>query len=429
MSITRIQTAMFVFLFVGGLVRADGPSDWPRWRGPHDNGSTDVGNYPVHLDENNTLWRAPLPGKGCSTPIVLNQTIYLTAPVNGNDAVLAIDWSGDQRWAVTFGAEDAGKHRNGSGGNASPITDGDAVFAYFKSGTLAAVELDGSVRWTTNLVQRFGKDSLFWDQGTSPVLTDKYVVMARMHAGESWLAAFDKATGDMTWKVARNYQTPTEGDHGYTTPLVIQHDGKQALLVWGAEHMTIHDADDGHVMWSCGNFNPESNKMWPAIATPVIVGDIAVICFGRNDRGDPRLHGIRVAGSGDVTETNHVWMRDDVGSFVPTPVAYAGRVYLVRDRGEVDCIDPVTGETIWSDAFPKNRKAFYASPLIAGGKLYAPREDGVVFVASVTDDRFELLAENDMGESVIGSPVPALNRLFIRGEKHLFCLASPIAKN
>jgi outer membrane protein assembly factor BamB len=229
----------------------------------------------------------------------------------------------------------------------------------------------------------------------------------------------------MAWKVARNYDTPTEGDHGYTTPLVIQHDGKQALLVWGAEHMTIHDAADGQVMWSCGNFNPESNKMWPAIATPVIVGDIAVICFGRNDRGDPRLHGIRLGGSGDVTETNHVWVRDDVGSFVPTPVAYAGRVYLVRDRGEVDCIDPLTGETIWSDAFPKNRKAFYASPLIAAGKLYAPREDGVVFVASVTDDRFELLAENDMGESVIGSPVPASNRIFIRGEKQLFCLASP----
>ena len=226
-------------------------------------------------------------------------------------------------------------------------------------------------------------------------------------------------------KGGRNYQTPTEGDHGYTTPLVIDHDGKEALLVWGAEHMTLHDAVDGDVLWSCGNFNPESNKLWPAIATPVIVGDMAVIAFGRNDRGKPTLHGIRLSGSGDVTATNHVWKREDVGTFVPSPVAFKRRVYLVGDRGKVECVDPATGKTIWSDRFPKNRAAYYASPLIAAGNLYAPREDGVVFVAKVSEDGFDLVAENDMKEPVIGSPVPVLNRLFIRGEDHLFCLTAP----
>jgi outer membrane protein assembly factor BamB len=400
-------------------------ADWPRWRGPQDSGSTESGSYPVDLSVENEVWRAPLPGKGCSTPIVLDQTIYVTAPANGKDAILAIDWSGKEAWRTKFGQEDPGKHRNGSGSNASPATDGGGVYAYFKSGTLAAVELDGSVRWTTNLVQRFGRDTLYWDHGTSPVLTDKHVIMARMHAGESWLAAFDKASGQMAWKVARNYSTPTECDHGYTTPLVIRHDGREAILVWGAQRMTIHDVADGKVLWSCGDFNPESKTMWPAIATPVIVGDMAVIAFGRNDQGQPRLYGVRLGGSGDVTATNHVWKRDDVGTFVPTPVAYRGRVYLVRDRGEVDCIDPATGKTIWSDAFPKGRASFYASPLIAGGNLYAPREDGVVFVATVKDDRFELRAENDMGEPVIGSPVPASNRILIRGEEHLFSVASP----
>jgi outer membrane protein assembly factor BamB len=427
MSLTSGQTATIVLLLASCFIGAKAQADWPRWRGPDDNGSIEIGQYPVHFDSKNLLWRTPLPGKGCSTPIVLNRTIYLTAPVNGNDAILAIDWSGSERWSTTFGSENAGRHRNGSGSNASPITDGKAVFAYFKSGTLAAVELDGSVRWKTNLVDRFGKDTLYWDHGTSPVLTAKYVIMARMHKGESWLAAFNKTNGDMAWKVARNYSTPTECDHGYTTPLVMQHNGKEALLVWGAQHMTIHDPANGKVVWFCGNFNPAKNKMWPAIATPVIVGDTAVICFGRNDRRQPRLHGIRLGGSGDVTTTNHVWKREDVGTFVPTPVAYQGRVYLVRDRGEVECIDPATGKTIWSDAFPKAKANFYASPLIAGGNLYAPREDGVVFVAAITDDKFELLAENDMGESVIGSPVPVQNRLFIRGEKHLFCLTSPQA--
>jgi outer membrane protein assembly factor BamB len=174
----------------------------------------------------------------------------------------------------------------------------------------------------------------------------------------------------------------------------------------------------------CGNFNPDANKLWPTIATPVIVGDMVVIAYGRNDRGIPRLYGIRLTGSGNVTQTNHVWKRDDVGTFVPTPALYKGRVILVRDRGEVACIDPATGKTIWEGAFPKNRANFYASPLIAGDKLYAPREDGTVFVASVANDKFDLLSENDMAESVIGSPVPALNCILIRGERHLFCVDS-----
>lgn len=419
-SILSAVPLICLFAFVRFATAGD-QTNWPRWRGPSDNGSTAVGTYPIDWDTDNVIWKAPLPGKGCSTPIVWNGSIYLTAPEKGHDAVLALDSTGKPLWLTRFGPEDGGKHRNGSGSNPSPATDGDAVFVNFKSGTLAAVELNGTIRWQTNLVERFGPDTLFWDHGTSPVLTDDHVIMARMHQGESWLAAFDKRTGDMSWKVARNYKTLVECDHGYTTPLVIQHDGDQALLVWGAEHVTAHRTTDGSVLWSCGDFNPEEQKLWPAIATPVISGDVVVIPFGRNDRKLPRLHGIRLGGSGDVTETNRLWTRLDVGTFVPTPVEYNGRVYLVRDRGEVECLDPETGKTLWSDAFPKGRASYYASPLIAGGRLYAPREDGVVFVAEVNDG-FKLLAENDMREPVIASPVPMANRLLIRGQEHLFCV-------
>ena len=234
----RSQTAILVLLLAISPASADDASDWPRWRGPHDMGSTEVGTYPVQFDESTIQWKATLPGKGCSTPIVLERTIYLTAPVNGQDALLSFDWAGNRQWSTTFGPENAGKHRNGSGCNASPVTDGSGVFVYFKSGTLAAVELDGTVRWKTNLVDRFGKDERFWDNGTSPVLTDKHVVVARMHAGDSWLAAFDKTSGDLAWKVARNYPTPLEGDQCYTTPLVIQHgrQGSGARLGHNASH-------------------------------------------------------------------------------------------------------------------------------------------------------------------------------------------------
>ena len=227
------QLVAFVLLVAIAMEIAEAQANWPRWRGPQDNGSTESGTYPVKWEK--VLWKAPLPGKGCSTPVVWDQRIYLTVPMNGLDAVLAFDWSGKPLWHTTLGPEQAGKHRNGSGSNPSPATDGKAVFVYFKSGTLAALEFDGRLRWQTNLVERFGPDTLYWDHGTSPVLSEKYVIMVRMHNGESWLAAFDKATGQMRWKVARNYQTPTEGDHAYTTPIVTQHRGKEAVRV-GAQN-------------------------------------------------------------------------------------------------------------------------------------------------------------------------------------------------
>jgi outer membrane protein assembly factor BamB len=400
-------------------------SSWTNWRGPNGNGSAAAGSYPVRWDETtNVLWKVPLPGKGCSTPAVWDKRIFVTAPIEGQDAVLAFDWNGKELWRTELGTERAGKHRNGSGSNASPTTDGQSVFVYFKSGNFAALDLKGKVRWQTNLVEAFGRDTLFWDHGTSPVLTEKSVVMARMHHGESWLVAFDKNAGALQWKVARNYETPTENDHGYSSPLVIRYQNREALLLWGGEHLTIHDAADGKLLWTAGDFNPSAGKNWPAVATPVLVGDVAVLPFGRSDRGNPLLYGVRLgAGAGGVA-TNHLWKRTDTGTFVPTPCVWQEKVYLLRDRGEVECLDPLTGQTIWSGAFPKSSVNFYSSPTIAGGRLYAAREDGSVFVASVAD-KFEVLAENQMGESLIAAPVLLDNRILIRGEKNLYCIAVP----
>src|ERR1051326_3030620 len=400
-------------------------TNWPRWRGPQDNGSTEIGNYPVKWDPDKVLWKASLPGKGCSTPAIWNQRIYLTAPVNAMDGVLAFDWAGKELWQITFGEETAGKHRNGSGSNPSPATDGKSVFVYFKSGTFAALDFNGKIRWQTNLVQSFGPDTLYWDHGISPVLTEKYAIMVRMHQGESWIAALDKTRGELRWKVPRNYETPVEGDHGYSTPVVLRRDGKEQLLVWGGQHLTLYDPAEGKLLWSFGDaFNPESKPNWPTVASVVVAGDIAIVPFGRADRGQPRLHGIKLGGNGAANSASaRIWKREDTGTFVPTPSLYKDRVYIVRDRGEVECIDAMTGKSFWRDAFPKASSNFYSSPLVAAGKLYAAREDGVVFVANV-EDKFELLAENNMGERIIASPVPVANRLFIRGERHLFCIAS-----
>jgi len=240
--------------------------------------------------------------------------------------------------------------------------------------------------------------------------------MALMRERNSWLLAFDKRSGALAWKIQRNYKTPREGDHSYSTPMVTKQGGREALLVWGAERFTAHDAATGKILWSCAGFNPQKRNNWVVVSSFVKVGDIAVVPYGRGSK----LAGIKLGGKGDVTDSHRAW-ETDASSFVPTPAAHEGRVYTVRDRGEVLCTNPKSGETLWKGQFPKDRASYYSSPSIAEGKIYSAREDGTVFVAQI-DGGFKLLSENDMGERIIASPVPVNSKLLLRGEKHLYCI-------
>jgi outer membrane protein assembly factor BamB len=304
------------------------------------------------------------------------------------------------------------------------VTDGKTLAVYFKSGTLAALDLAGKIQWQTNLVKAFGPDDLYWDQGSSPVITRDFVVFARIHGGDSWVAAFEKDTGKIRWKVPREFETAVEGDHGYNTPLVVEEGGKEALLIWGAHHLTAHETETGKTLWTCGNFNPSRASYWPSVASPVRVGNVAIVACGRADRSQPLLYGVRMGGSGDVTATHNLWKRDDIGAFVPTPAEYRGKVIVLRDRGEVEALEPETGNTVWKAAFPRSSGNFYASPVIANGLLYAIREDGDAFVARI-EPSFELLAEHKFEDRIIATPVPLHGRLLVRGERYLYSFGAP----
>ncbi|MCG8598780.1 MAG: PQQ-like beta-propeller repeat protein [Verrucomicrobiales bacterium] len=396
--------------------------DWPSWRGPDHSGSRGGEGYPTEWTLETVQWKIPLPGKGASVPIVLGDRIYVTTPDEGIDSVIALDFDGKKVWETKFGEERPAKHKElGTSSNSSPVTDGKGVYVYFKSGTFAALEMDGTVRWKRNLVEDFGPQELYWDQGSSPVIVGDLLILPRLHAGNSWVAGFDVATGEIRWKTERNYEVPAENDNGYTTPVPIRHEDRDAVLIWCSDHVTAYAADTGELLWSCGGFNPEGTKLWPHIATPVVVDDIAVIPVGRDDRKQASVHAIRLGGEGDVTDTHRLWNTDDFGVYVASPVAYEGMVYLLRHKGGLVAVDPETGKPHWEEAFPRAADAYYASPVIAGGILYAAREDGVVFAARV-GEKFELLSETAMGEQILATPVPFDGKLLLRGEKHLFCV-------
>ena len=176
-----------------------GATEWPAWRGIEQDGSLAGKTPPGEFSKDkNLLWRVELPGRGCSSPIVVDGKIIVTTSVDGKDAAIAYDLAGKELWRKIFGEIMPGRgQRVGSSANSSPVTDGSAVYVYFKSGQLAALELNGDVRWEMNLFEKFGEDKLWWDAGTSRVIAGGNLVVAMMQTdAPSYIVSLDRKTGE-----------------------------------------------------------------------------------------------------------------------------------------------------------------------------------------------------------------------------------------
>jgi outer membrane protein assembly factor BamB len=261
-----------------------GAENWPQWRGPQATGVAEPGDYPVKFSSTEGVeWKVDLPGRGTSTPAVWGDRIFVTSPIDGEDGVLCYDMHGKELWRKKLGKERTGKHGNATGSNSSPTTDGKSVVVYFKSGTLACFGMDGSEKWKLNLQDKYGKDTLWWDLGTSPVIHGDQVIVAVVQTGDAYLVALDINTGKQIWKTKRQYDCPVECDQSYSTPQIVKSDGRDVIVTWGADHLTGHDAADGKLLWECGGFNPKDEGNWRTIASPSVSDGVAIVPHGRGD--------------------------------------------------------------------------------------------------------------------------------------------------
>jgi outer membrane protein assembly factor BamB len=289
---------------------------------------------------------------------------------------------------------------------------------------VAAIELDGELRWEMNLFKKFGEDKLWWDAGTSPVIAGGNLVVAMMQTdAPSYIVSLDRKTGKSIWNNKRHFETGEESGDAYTTPLILEIEGKETIVCWGADHLTGQDAATGEILWTVGGFNPEKLKAWRVIASSVATGDVALVPYFRGEF----VAGVKMGGTGDVTEKAHLW-KHKLGSDSATPVADDGKFYILTDRGPkrgaVTCIEAKSGEVLWKDNLPKAAQTFYASPIIAGGLLICPREDGVILTAKIGKDGLEDVKSNELGEGVIASPAVVDGKLLLRGDRSLFCFGN-----
>lgn len=405
------------------LSTATAAETWKQWRGTGQVGVAPGEGFPITWsDTENIKWRIDVPGSGASTPVIRDKFAMLTSGIDGQNRLLCIDTTdGSIAWSARLGTDSGGKHRKGSGANPSPVTDGSSTFAYFRSGDVGCVDAEGKVRWKTNLQSAYGEDTLWWDLGTSPLLTENAVVIAVMQSGPSYLIALDKKNGKILWRTDRMLDAPEEAAHSYSTPLAVTIGDTRAIAVMGADYLTLHDEATGAELARLGGFNPTGQRFFRSIASPVISGDIIACPYARG----ATLTGVRLSslleGKGDASI---VWFRDDIGSDVPTPAARDGKFFVCGDKGDVTAIDAETGKNVWEVALPLNRHAYSSSPLIAGDHLYLTREDAVTFVVGpLSAAEPKLVATNDVGDdsaNTVASLVPIDADLLMRTRENLF---------
>jgi hypothetical protein len=417
MRLVKTTVALLVLSFsqFAAPMQAESPSNspWPSWRGPNGNGTAASGKYPTEWSSSEGIrWKLDLPGRGASSPIVVDQQILFTLGNEGVNTLWSVDMSGKKNWEAVFGKAVAGKNAKASEANSSPITDGKNVFVYFKSGDVGCASMDGTKVWSLNLQEKYGENTLWWDLGTSPILTNDALVIAVMHSGPSFLVALDKKTGNELWKSDRWLDVNQESNQSYTTPVL----HGDTIITVGADHITSHHSKDGKELWRVGGLNPKNDPYFRSISSPVVIGELAICPYARGNS----LTAVHLAPS--VEPSKRVAWSIALGSDVPTPTVRGDSIYTLGDKGLVSCLRAKDGSVVWQEQLPKSNRAFSSSPILAGDHLYCVREDATTFVIDVSGEAGKVISQNKLDGQAVATPVFINNRIYLRTFEALYCI-------
>ena len=394
------------------LPAAGAEKHWPRFRGPSGQGLTGLKSLPSTWtkDSKNILWRTKVPGQGNSSPIVWGNRLFLTsAGEDGADrSVHCLDTNdGKLLWLRKVPerpAERGVRDKNGFA-SATPVTDGERVIAFLGTCGLVCYDVKGNLQWQYDEF----RISTTHGTGSSPVLyRDSVILVQDQNRAPSIFLALDKRSGKLLWKQKRGPAMT------WSTPVVLRVGDRDELIFAGAETVKGYDPKSGKELWS---LKGPTYEVVPA----VVFGN--GLLYSASGRNGPTL-ALRPGGSGDVTETHLAWRAVRGGPHVPAPLYLGGRLYTVNDFGVATCLDAETGRLIWQQRISDR---FSASPIEAGGLLYCPAESGVTYVLKASD-RFEVVAENDLGSPILASPAVVDGKLLLRTQDELVCIGAKLTR-
>ncbi len=412
------------------------PSHWPQWRGPMGTGAASGAEPPINWSETeNVRWKVALPGRGHSTPVVWSDRIFVTTAEPFGDKlpprtsgapgahdnlpvtqrhrfVLLCIRRGDGKTLWRRDLHEAlpheGGHNTASLASASPLTDGEHVFAFFGSHGLFCLDLNGTPVWNKQLGRMNSKHG--HGEGASPALYKQTLIVNWDHEGQSFVVALDKSTGRELWRVKRNEVT------SWASPIVVEHEGHPQVIICGTDRVRAYDLKTGKTIWQCGGMSAN------IVATPV-AGDGMV--FAGSSYEKRALLAIHLAGAtGDITGTDRVaWRRIRGTPYVPSPLLYEGGLYfLTHYQNILTRVNAKTGEDEPGAFRLSGIRDVYASPVAAAGRVYITDQHGATLVISAGASP-RALALNHLDDQFSASPVLVDRELFLRGHNSLYCLA------
>lgn len=423
-----------------------GAETWPQWRGPESNGSTAASGFPESCDPAAAKWVTPLPGASHATPIVWQERVFVTSTDPASKGLLAICVSaqdGKILWQKRLGDEIKAPQNNGA--TPSPVTDGKQVCFLFGSGDLAALDMDGKLLWSTNLIRSYGNLATKFGYSSSPLLWRgtlylQFVRRPKPYNGPaasglplaSLIVAIDFLTGKELWKHVRPTTALDESSESYTTPVLLDNPKRNELLILGGDCLSGHDPATGDEYWRY-EYNPQHETMWRVIPSPVTLGDLIVAA---TPRGGPLL-ALKAGGHGPLTPAALAWTYDERTTDSGTPLVYQGMIYVLHSdkndpwsRGSKStpgifllAIDPATGKEAGRCKIAAGG-AWRASPTAADGKIYVMNQDAQVVVVSAGPNG-KILSRADLTDGPACATIAAANHcLFIRTAKKLTCFAA-----
>jgi outer membrane protein assembly factor BamB len=389
--------------------------NWPCWRGPRLDGGSVEKNVPLHWSaSSNVLWKTELSGIGHASPIVWNDRVFTVtslAAEQDRDLLCLDRASGRLLWQKTVvNSPMEKKHSLNSHASSTPATDGKLVYVAFldrNEMVVAGYDFAGNQKWLV----RPGTFSSMHGFCSSPILYKDLVIVNGDHDGDGYIVALRNTSGETVWKIDRPNKM-----RSYCAPLIREMAGKTQMVLAGSQCVASYDPVDGKMHWIIDGPTDQF------VASPVYSEKTGLV-YITGGYPDHHILAIKPDGSGNVTKTKIVWRTNRGVAYVPSPIIEGDYFLIVSDSGVAHCFDAATGKVLWQERMGEH----HASIVSANGLVYFLNDNGAMNVVKPGPE-FTLVAKNELNERTFASPAISDGQMFIRGDKHLFCLGQNVTR-
>ena len=399
-AVLRAAWLLLVLLTFSGTLCAE---DWPQFRGPDGQGHSSEHGLPIEWSETqNVAWKQPIEGLGWSSPVIVAGQVWMTTAIadTGSLKAVRLDAKTGQQisYIDVFHKDDLGPiHAKNSHASPTPVIEGGRVYVHFGAHGTACLSTEGEVLWRN---QELAYDHRHGPAG-SPVLWQDLLIVSCDGTDKQFVVALDKKTGEVRWRTDRT------GRMAYSTPLVIEVDGKTQLVSPGGDQVVAYAPTNGEEIW---RFRYDGYSVVPR---PVFGHGLIFVSSAYDT---PVLYAIRMPGEGDITETAAAWSMRRGAPNNPSPVLVGDELYIVSDLGIATCVDAKTGEQHWQSRLGGG---FSASLLAAEGHIYFTNEEGLTTVVAANKE-LDKLGENQVDGRTLASLATAEGAIFLRTDKALY---------